>query len=89
MVNQNMNDTVKSSTVKMPFEKCDEVFVEELGSIEPKPIYSFFKRVYDIVFSVFAILILLLPMLIMSIIIRTIRLLQLWHSCCLRYVLIP
>ena len=70
MVKQNMNDMDHNAPVKMPFERCEEVFVEELGAIKHKPMYLFFKRAYDIVFSIFAILILLIPMLIISLIVK-------------------
>ena len=70
MVKQNTNDSNQNKPVRMPFQRCEEVFVEELGAIKHKPMYLFFKRAYDIVFSVFAILILLIPMLVISLIVK-------------------
>lgn len=57
-------------SVKLPYECCGEFFVEDLGEIEDKRIYSFFKRVIDIVFSVLALVICALPIAIIAIMVR-------------------
>ena len=49
--------------VQMPTEAISEVYVED------KPIYSFFKRAFDIVFSLLCLILLFLPMLIIALII--------------------
>lgn len=60
----------ENEQVILPFEATGEYFVESLGEIAPKPVYTFFKRVFDIVVS-FVMMIVLLPvMLIIGIIIR-------------------
>ena len=56
--------------VVMPFEKEGEFFVEELGEIEKKPVYSFVKRMIDILGSSVALIILLIPMLLIALLIR-------------------
>ena len=71
MVNQINGDVKKIESVLLPFDKCEEFFVEDLGTVAPKPVYNFFKRIFDIVFSVCALLILALPMLIISLIVKT------------------
>jgi len=44
--------------------------VEELGELDAKPVYSFFKRFFDIVLSLFALIVLLIPMLIIAVIVK-------------------
>ena len=61
---------MQNQKVVMPFEKEGEFFVEELGEISTKPVYSFIKRTVDILASGVALIILLIPMLIISLLIR-------------------
>lgn len=56
--------------VLMPFKRCEEIYIEDLGDIEAKPAYSFFKRLFDIFFSAFALVVLALPMLIISLLVK-------------------
>lgn len=56
--------------VVLPFEKCEEIYVERLGDIEKKPAYDFFKRLFDIVLSLLCIVLLAVPMLIIALIIK-------------------
>ncbi len=51
----------------LPYEVTQEYQIEELGEIPPKPIYTFFKRLFDIVVSIFALVILATPMLFIAI----------------------
>lgn len=44
--------------------------MEELGELDAKPVYSFFKRFFDIVLSLFALIVLLIPMLIIAVIVK-------------------
>ncbi len=60
----------EKKTVIMPYESHDEFYIEDLGKIKSKPIYSFFKRLFDIVVSLICLVILALPMLIIAIIIK-------------------
>ena len=62
-----MDTSVK---VILPYEKNGEYFIEDLGEIEKKPIYNFFKRILDIIASIFALIILLIPMAVIGIIIK-------------------
>lgn len=57
-------------TVILPYEVTGEFFMEPLGEIEKKPIYSFFKRFFDIVASFCALVVLALPMLVVAVIIK-------------------
>lgn len=65
--------TVESYTptaVILPYEVTGEYYVEELGELDAKPVYSFFKRFFDIVLSLFAFIVLLIPMLIIAVIVK-------------------
>lgn len=57
--------------VILPFEKRGEYQVEALGKIPSKPVYSFFKRLFDIMASAFALLVLAIPMAVIAVIIKT------------------
>ena len=59
-----------SSDVILPFEAYEEYYIEDLGEIPAKPVYTFFKRVFDIVVSLMATIILAIPMAIVAIIIK-------------------
>lgn len=54
----------------MPFEFDREYYVEQLGDIPHKPIYSFFKRLFDIFFSLLMIILLALPMLAIAVAVK-------------------
>ena len=60
------------SELVMPYEyKEDEnYYVESLGTIPAKPIYSVLKRVFDIVASMLALIILAIPMIIIALAIK-------------------
>ena len=46
----------------LPFEKNGEYYVEDLGEVKRKPFYSFIKRFFDIIISIFALIFLSIPM---------------------------
>lgn len=54
----------------LPFEHDREYTVESLGEIEKKPLYNFFKRVFDIVLSGCGLLVLAIPMLILGVAVK-------------------
>ena len=56
--------------VIMPYEIVSEYFVEELGEIPAKPIYTVIKRAFDIVGSLIALAVLFIPMIIIVAIVR-------------------
>ena len=56
--------------VIMPYEIVSEYFVEELGEIPAKPIYTVIKRAFDIVGSLIALAVLFIPMIIIAVIVR-------------------
>lgn len=62
---------IQQTNIKIESEKTLQDCVHTLlgMSVDKKPVYNFFKRVFDIVFSFFGIVILLLPMCILSLII--------------------
>jgi len=59
-------------SVVLPFEvkKGEEYYIEDIGKIAKKPFYSFFKRLFDILFSLFALSLLIVPFIIVAIIIK-------------------
>ena len=56
--------------VVLPFEKTGEYYIESLGELPRKPVYSFIKRTMDIILSGIAMIILAIPMLIITIIVK-------------------
>ncbi len=56
--------------VILPFEKEGEYFVEPLGELPDKPVYDFFKRLFDIVFSACALLVLAIPMAVIAVLVK-------------------
>ena len=56
--------------VVLPFEKKGEYFVESVGEIPKKPLYSFIKRTFDILASLIALIILAIPMFIIAVMIK-------------------
>lgn len=63
-------DVEENVMVIMPYEANEEFFVEDLGEIDKKPVYSFFKRAFDIVFSIIALVVLALPMAVIAILVK-------------------
>lgn len=57
-------------TVILPYEVTEEFFVEPVEQVEKKPIYAFFKRLFDIVASFCALVVLAVPMLVVAAIIK-------------------
>ena len=62
--------TEEKVAVIMPCERCEDVYVEDLGEIDKKPVYSFFKRAMDIVLSIMALIVCAIPMLIIAILVK-------------------
>lgn len=56
--------------VVLPFEKKGEYFVESVGEIPKKPLYSFIKRTFDILASLIALIVLAIPMFIIAVMIK-------------------
>lgn len=52
--------------VILPYEPDREYTVEPLGEIDQKPVYSFFKRVLDVVLAAILLIVLAIPMLCMA-----------------------
>lgn len=57
-------------SVILPFEKRGEYFIESLGQIPPKPVYSFIKRFFDIAASGCGMILLAIPMLVIAVVVR-------------------
>lgn len=62
-MNNSVNTPVRPSTVST------EASRDNLISVAPKPLYSFFKRLFDIIISFIALCILIVPMLIIALIV--------------------
>lgn len=56
--------------VVLPYEKTGEYFVEQIGDIPKKPIYTAVKRIFDIFASAVAMVILAIPMAIIAVLIK-------------------
>ena len=56
--------------VVLPFEKKGEYFVEQVGEIPKKPVYSAIKRIFDIFASAIALVILAIPMALIAMMIK-------------------
>ena len=63
-------EEVPPQKVVLPFEKKGEYFIESVGEIPKKPLYSFIKRAFDILASLIALIILAIPMLIIAAMIK-------------------
>ena len=70
MLEKQCFDVENEVVVIMPYEPQEEFYIEDLGEIDRKPVYSFFKRAFDIIFSILALVILALPMLVISIAVK-------------------
>lgn len=44
----------------------ETIYVDELPPMEPKPVYDFLKRLFDVVFSLLALVVLLIPMTVIA-----------------------
>lgn len=62
----------KQNNVIMPFEYRDDehYYIEALGEIPKKPVYSFVKRLFDIVCSMLGLIIMAVPMAVIAVIIK-------------------
>lgn len=58
------------SAVILPYEVTGEFYIEQLPQLRKKPIYLFFKRIADIVLSLFGLVLTAIPMLVIAIIIK-------------------
>ena len=70
MIEETTVESYTPAAVILPYEVTGEYYVEELGELDAKPVYSFFKRFFDIVLSLFALIVLLIPMLIIAVIVK-------------------
>lgn len=58
------------AAVILPYDVEREYTIEDLGEVEKKPFYSFWKRFFDIIVSALALIVMALPMLIIAIVVR-------------------
>ena len=64
------NERVCDKVVIMPYDNCMEHYIEELSEIKKKPVYDFFKRFFDIIFSAIALIVLAIPMLVVALLVK-------------------
>ncbi len=57
--------------ILMPYDHDREYFIESLGPLPSKPVYSCCKRICDILLSVCGLLVLLLPMLLIAVLVKS------------------
>ena len=60
----------KQTAVILPYEADQEYYVEDLGEVEAKPLYSFLKRGFDVAFSLVLLALLLVPMIIIGLVVK-------------------
>ncbi len=58
--------TAVGKKVILPYKADKEYTVEDLGVIDPKPVYSFFKRAFDIALSLLLLILLFIPMILIG-----------------------
>ena len=61
---------MEETKVILPYDHDREYNIEPLGELPPKPLYSFIKRLCDIVLSVCALIVLAIPMLFIGILVK-------------------
>ena len=59
MIEETTVESYTPAAVILPYEVTGEYYVEELGELDAKPVYSFFKRFFDIVLSLFALMLII------------------------------
>lgn len=64
-------DGQSKKPVIVPFKRCEEIYIDDLGNVRTSKFYAFLKRTTDIIFSVVALIILALPMVIISLVIKS------------------
>lgn len=57
-------------SVILPYESDQEYYIEDVGTVEVKPLYAFLKRSFDLVFALVLLLLLAVPMLVIAIIVK-------------------
>lgn len=70
ILDEPLNIVSPEPKVVLPFEKTGEYYIESLGEIPKKPVYSFFKRTMDIILSGIAMIVLAVPMLIIAVLVK-------------------
>lgn len=56
--------------VILPYESDNEYYIEDLGAVERKPVYTFLKRTFDVLFAAVLLLLLAVPMLVIAVIVK-------------------
>lgn len=70
MVKEQFVESEEKTVIIMPYDKREECYIENLGDIAAKPVYSFFKRAFDIVVSLVALLVFAIPMVFIALIVK-------------------
>ena len=65
-IHETEQSVVEPEKVILPFEANREYTVEPVGELAKKPIYSFVKRLFDVVFSLVLMILLFIPMLLLG-----------------------
>ena len=64
------NGGTENVSVILPYENDKEYYIEDLGVVADKPLYTFIKRAFDILFALVLTLLLAVPMLVIALIVK-------------------
>jgi len=70
IVTKGKEQRAENVAVILPYENDREYYIEDLGTVESKPLYAFVKRAFDILFALTFLTLLTVPMLIIAVIVR-------------------
>lgn len=70
IVTKEPNQEKNNVSVILPYASDKEYYVEELGTVAEKPVYTFLKRAFDIVFALMLLVLLAVPMLVIAAIVK-------------------
>ena len=70
IVNKGQGKEAENISVILPYANDGEYYIEDLGKVERKPLYSVLKRVFDIWFALVLLLLLLVPMVVIAVIVK-------------------
>ena len=70
IVTKGNNAGAENVSVILPYASDEEFYIEDLGTVADKPVYSFLKRAFDVFAALTFLLLLAVPMLIIALIVK-------------------
>ncbi len=70
IVTKGPSEGTENISVILPYASDEEYYIEDLGVVESKPMYTFLKRSFDILFALVLLLLLAVPMLVIAVIVK-------------------